>query len=96
MSNCSPGTFIDANTGTQVPEGFAEQVTDSHGGRFHTGSDAEVTLTESAFQVPGTRFEYILPPHSVVSLEIEGSPGACPAQYPDSPGSADPPPSGIR
>jgi alpha-L-arabinofuranosidase len=90
------GSAIDANTGTQVPEGFAEQVTDRHGGRFHLGSDAEVTLTESSLQVPGTRFEYILPPHSVVSLEIEGAPGACPDQGPVSAESADPPPSGIR
>ena len=85
------GTAIDANTGTTIPEGFATQATDSYGGRFHEGGPDEVRITESELTLPVGLFDYTLPPHSVVSIVLDGTQGACADQTVDNPGAFETP-----
>lgn len=77
------GTAIDANTGTSLPEGFAVQAQDAYGGRFDQGGPGEVEFTQSDYQVMPGVFDHTIPPHSVVSLAIEGQPYACPEEVLD-------------
>ncbi len=79
------GMAIDANTGTAIPEGFVTQASDSYGGRFHEGGPDEVKITESELTAPLGVFDYTLPPHSVVSIALDGSQGACAEQPADNP-----------
>jgi alpha-N-arabinofuranosidase len=66
------GSGIDANTGTELPKSgaWARQASDDGNPRFDKGQPDEITLKPEDVSGIGPRFIYVVPKHSVVSLEV--------------------------
>jgi alpha-N-arabinofuranosidase len=70
------GKSIDSNTGTEpvqaAREKLVRQAVDEVGGRFDKGAPGEIVVLHTALRDVAPNFEYEFPPHSIVSLEIDG------------------------
>jgi alpha-N-arabinofuranosidase len=66
------GSGIDANTGTELPKSgaWARQASDEKNPRFDKGQPDEITLKPEDVSGIAPRFTYVVPKHSVVSLEV--------------------------
>jgi alpha-N-arabinofuranosidase len=66
------GSGIDANTGTELPKGaaWARQAEDDRNPRFDKGQPNEIVVKSEEVSGIGPRFDYVVPKHSVISLEV--------------------------
>lgn len=86
------GTGIDANTGTDLPPGWAAQAVAVPDGRFEKGGPGEVSVESTQFKAGGSCLVYEFPAHSVTVLKFKANaqpvaPDPClqPAPEPTSP-----------
>ena len=71
------GKSVDANTGTELFRApgvkWAQQAEMEKNPQFSKGSPSEINITSVPLNNLKEKFEYVFPPHSVVSLQITGN-----------------------
>ncbi|MEO8368285.1 MAG: hypothetical protein ABI806_03730 [Candidatus Solibacter sp.] len=66
------GTAVDANSGTDLPQGFVSQAAADPDGRFGQGGPGETWVLSTNPTATGSCVTYEFPPHSVTALVLTG------------------------
>ncbi len=72
LAHTLTGLAPDANTGTTVPLGYAQQAVVQPNGRFYLGGPGEISVTDTGLSQSGSCFVYEFPPLSVTALILPG------------------------